>query len=236
MSAIKVMIVEDVDIVAEDIASKLRANDMEVTGIYRSGESALAAVTIDQPDVILMDIQLAGAMDGISTAKMISDQYSVPLIYLSDHSDNTTFGRATKTTPFGYLAKPFQEPELIRTIHLALGYFKANERTRNSRDHIFVKGDGNTLVKLLYSEIVYIEADRAYCHVVTNSRKYVLSVSMSNVVEQIDHSDFVRVHRSYVVNVNKITGIDGNVIKLGTQSVEMSKSMREDVLSRLNIL
>lgn len=236
MDSISVMIVEDVPLIAEDIATKLRSNKMIVTGIYESGESALEALRTDVPDLVLMDIQLAGALDGISTAKIISDQYSVPLIYLSDFTDQQTVKRATKTIPFAYLAKPFNEWDLIRAIQVALVNFNATRKTRDIKDHIFVKGDGQSLIKLPYSEIVYIEASRAYCNVVTEGKKYLQAVSMNHVVDQISHSDFVKVHRSYVVNIKKVTGIEGNIVRLGEHSVEMSKSMRDELISRLNIL
>ncbi|HTF17864.1 MAG TPA: response regulator [Chryseolinea sp.] len=235
METIRVMIVEDIPLVAEDIASKLRANGLDVTGIHYSGEHALAAFAIEHPDLILMDIQLAGALDGISTAKIISDKYSVPLIYLSDHTEKSTVGRAKETHPAAYLAKPFNESDLIRTIEIAFSNFRSSGKASNIRDHLFVKR-GHSMVKLAYSEIVYIEADRAYCTIVTEDDKYIQSISMNHVVEQIGHNDFVRVHRSAVVNVNRVTGIEGNIIHLGRYSVEMSKSMRDELISRLNIL
>jgi DNA-binding LytR/AlgR family response regulator len=236
MEKINVMIVEDVPLVAEDIAAKLRANGMNVTGIHHSGEHALASFALERPDLILMDIQLAGALDGISTAQIISGKYSVPLIYLSDHTEKSTVGRAKETRPAAYLAKPFNESDLIRTIEIAFNNFRSAGQTSNIKDHIFVK-KGHSMVKLSYSEIVCIEADRAYCTLITeDGEKYLQSVSMNHVVEQLGHNDFVRVHRSHVVNVKKVTGIEGNIVRLGNHAVEMSKSMRDELISRLNIL
>jgi len=236
MEKIKVMIVEDMQLTAEDIASKLRKNDMEVSGMYDTGEDALASFQSHQPDLILMDVQLAGAYDGISTAKMITEKYSVPVIYLSDFVDKPTVQRATKTLPSAYLGKPFNEDELIRATHIAFARFKASGKTSNANDHIFVKAEKGGLVKLPYADIVYIEADRSYCKIVTDDKVLVQTVNMNQVVDQIAHKDFVKVHRSYVININKVTGLDGNVIRLGKHQVEMSKAMRDDVISRLNIL
>jgi DNA-binding LytR/AlgR family response regulator len=236
MEKIKVMIVEDMHVTAEDIASKLRKNGMEVSGMYETGEDAVASFQEHQPDLILMDIQLAGAYDGISTAKMITEKYAVPVIYLSDYVDKPTVQRATQTLPSAYLGKPFNEDELIRAIHIAFAQFKASGKTSNTKDHIFVKGEKGALVKLRYADIVYIEADRAYCKIVTEDKILMQSVSMNQVVDQIDHKDFVKVHRSYVINISKVTGLNGNIIRLGEREVEMSKSLRDDVLSRLNIL
>ncbi len=230
------MIVEDNMLIAEDIASKLQKNAMDVTGIYNTGESALASFTTSQPDLILMDIQLAGALDGISTAKLIADKHQVPLIYLSDFIDEQSVTRATKTFPLAYLAKPFNESDLIRSIQIAFASFKGSGKTSNSRDHIFVKDEKNNLIKLPYNDIIYIEAKRAYCNIVTDSKILLQTVSMNHVVEQIGHHDFIKVHRGFVINIKKITGIEGNMITLGKHKVEMSKTMRSQVMERLNIL
>ena len=236
MEKISVMIVEDMQLVADDIASKLRKHGMEVTGIYNTGEDAIASFETDHPDLVLMDIQLAGAYDGISTAKLITDRYHVPLIYLSDFIDEQTVGRATKTLPQNYLAKPFNEGDLIRAIHLAFANFKASGKTTDSKDHIFVKDEKNALIKLQYADILYIKANRAYCSVVTEDRTLLLTVSMNHVVDQIGHRDFVKAHRSHVVNIRKVTGIEGNILRLGKHEVEMSTALRNEVMSKLNIL
>src|SRR4051812_48706826 len=107
MEKISVMIVEDLSLVAEDIASKLNKHDMDVTGIYNNAEEAIQSLEERIPDLILMDIQLAGALDGISAAQIINEKYSIPIIYLSDYEDQPTLERAKKTLPANYFGKPF---------------------------------------------------------------------------------------------------------------------------------
>lgn len=238
MEKVRVMIVEDQLIIAQDIAAKLKRNNIDVAAIYDTGEEALASVDAVAPDLVLMDVELAGAMDGISTAKMIIEKCAVPIVYLTDFVDDPTVTRAMRTYPHGYLGKPFNEAELIRTILLVLNNFKRQGNTSPgvSVDHIFLKDEKTALIKIPYSELIYLEADRAYCKVVCEEKIYMQTMSMNHVFDQINHKDFVQVHRSYVINMSKVTGLDGNMIRLGKHSVEMSRSHRPDVVARLNIL
>lgn len=237
MSKIKVLVVEDSALIAEDIAYKLRKHHLDVVEIFDKGEDALEYLKKNQPDLVLLDIKLAGALDGISTGYIIQNTYSLPLIYLSDLADAETLHRAKQTRPSNYLTKPFNEADLVRAIDLAFSNFSfqrgpaAGSRT----DHLFVKAD-NSFVRLPADQILYLHADRSYCNIVTADKTYVQAVSMNHVFDQLNHPDFVRIHRSHVVNIQKITAIEGNVVRLGKHSIDMSKGMREELMGRLTFL
>ena len=237
MSRIKVLVVEDSPLIAEDISFKLGKHNFEVVGIFDKGEDALEFLKQKEPDLVLLDIKLAGALDGISTAYMINHNYHLPIIYLSDLSDAETLNRAKQTRPSNYLTKPFNEADLVRAIDLAFNNFITQPAVAQDekRNHIFIKDD-NTFVRILLDEIVYLHADRSYCNIVTDTKTYVQSISMNHVFDQISNKHFVRVHRSHVINMNKITAIEGNMVKLGKHQVEMSKSMRDELIGRLTFL
>lgn len=237
MSKIRVLVVEDSALIAEDIAYKLGKHHFEVVGIFDRGEQAIEYLKKNQPDLVLLDIKLAGALDGISTGYMIQSTYSLPIIYLSDLADAETLHRAKQTRPANYLTKPFNEADLVRAIDLAFSNYSIEHRSpgANNADHIFVKSD-QAFVRISLSDIVYLHAERSYCNIVTEDKIYVQAVSMNHVFEQINNQDFVRIHRSHVVNVRKITAIDGNVVKLGKYELEMSKGMRDELMGRLTFL
>lgn len=115
----QVLIVEDEAIVAESIASKLRRYGYEVIDTLPTGEEAVEKAGKTRPDVILMDIHLAGKMDGIQAADRISGQYHIPVIFLTAYADEQTIARAKEAGPFGYLVKPFRERDLYVTIEMA---------------------------------------------------------------------------------------------------------------------
>jgi two-component system, sensor histidine kinase and response regulator len=115
----QILIVEDEAIVAESIASKLRRYGYEVLDTVPSGEEAISIADKARPDVILMDIHLIGKMDGIDAADIISNQFRIPVIFLTAYADEQTLARAKKAGPFGYLVKPFRERDLYVTIEMA---------------------------------------------------------------------------------------------------------------------
>ncbi|NBW34664.1 MAG: DNA-binding response regulator [Cytophagia bacterium] len=239
MDNIKVLIVEDQSLIAASIASTLKQHALEVVAITDSGEEAIEKVEYVKPDLILMDIELSGALDGIATAKFIQDKYDIPVIYLSDYTDQKTVDRAKKTMPANYLSKPFLAPDLIRAIEIA--FHNAHQPLASNtkqilKDRIFLRTDNQSFIKLDYNDILYLQADRAYSCVVTAEKSYKLSTSMKSIYEQLDNDQFIKVHRSFVVNINKITSLEGNTVHLSTHEVQMSVEYKDNLLERLKLV
>ena len=130
--ASKILVVEDEGIIALDIKTSLMEAGYGVAAIVVSGEEAVKSAVIYQPDLILMDIRLHGAIDGIEAARQIRMQSNVPIVFLTAYTDRDTLNRAKATDPFGYLIKPFDEHNLIITIEIALARFSAEEAIRES--------------------------------------------------------------------------------------------------------
>jgi len=120
MSNSRILIVEDEGIIAKDIQNTLNRSGYSVVGIASSGEEAIKKAMEIHPDLVLMDIVLKGAMDGVEAAEHIRDHFDIPVVYLTAYSDDTTLQRAKITEPFGYILKPFQEKELYTTIEMAI--------------------------------------------------------------------------------------------------------------------
>lgn len=116
----RVFVVEDQAIVSEDLVSRLRGLGYDVAGTARTADESVRQVCDLAPDVVLMDVRLDGAKDGIDAAANIQERVSVPIVYLTGHGDDATFARASETMPFGYILKPFEEHQLRMAIELAL--------------------------------------------------------------------------------------------------------------------
>jgi PAS domain S-box-containing protein len=116
----KILIVDDEVVVAEDIRRQLRSLGYVVVGVVPSGSEAVRLAGEYRPDLILMDIKLKGAMDGIDAARTIQFQYGIPVIYLTAFSDEETLERARQTLPLAYLIKPFVSSDLRAALELAL--------------------------------------------------------------------------------------------------------------------
>lgn len=134
----KILIVEDEMIVAMDLANKLRGLGYTVCGSAVSGEDALTLVREQSPNLVLMDIHLAGVMDGVEAASQIHQECDVPVIYLTAHADRATLDRAKRTEPFGYIIKPFDESELESHIEMALYKHEAERKLRESEEWLHV--------------------------------------------------------------------------------------------------
>ncbi|HEY9762564.1 MAG TPA: ATP-binding protein [Trichocoleus sp.] len=120
MAGEKILVVEDERVVARDIEKRLKKLNYTIVASVASGEEALAKVAELQPDLVLMDIQLKGQMDGITAAEQIRVDFDIPVIYLTAFADEDTLQRAKTTEPFGYIVKPFDERDLHVTIEVAL--------------------------------------------------------------------------------------------------------------------
>lgn len=120
MSTNKILIVEDEAVVSLDIARRLEKMGYEVIGRLASGEEALELVQEERPDLVLMDINLQGELDGIETATTLYKNYGLPVIYLTAYAGDSTLERAKESKPYGYILKPFKERELHAAIEIAI--------------------------------------------------------------------------------------------------------------------
>jgi PAS domain S-box-containing protein len=120
MSAARILVVEEENIIAMDLEVRLRGLGYIVVGKATNGREALGKVETLSPDLVLMDIVIKGDMDGIQTAEQIRTRFGLPVVYLTAYGDEKTLTRATATAPFGYVLKPFEDRELRSTIEVAL--------------------------------------------------------------------------------------------------------------------
>ena len=151
MTDFRIFIVEDEAIVANDIAETLRSLGYSIAGTAKSGEIAIEKVSETNPDLILMDIHLAGELDGVRTAGEIHKTRNIPIIYLTAYADKELLDRAKQTEPYGYIIKPYDERDLQSVIEMARykyivdkKHLEAEEKyralTENTPDILFSTG------------------------------------------------------------------------------------------------
>ena len=112
----RIIVVEDEGIVAMDISKCLTTLGYEVVFVADSGEKTLTKLEETQSDLILMDVELKGSMNGIDTAKIIKEKYNIPVVFLTAFEDETTLQKIGELGFHGYLVKPFEDDDLKRTI------------------------------------------------------------------------------------------------------------------------
>ncbi|KPK63130.1 hypothetical protein AMJ83_08170 [candidate division WOR_3 bacterium SM23_42] len=134
MPKAKILVVEDEKIVALDINNVLNKLGYDVPALVASGEEAVQEVKRTKPDLVLMDIVLKGAKDGIEAAEVIRHRYGTPLVFLTAYADDEILKRVKHIEPFGYILKPFQEKELYSAIEIALFKHGLEKRRKRERD------------------------------------------------------------------------------------------------------
>lgn len=238
-----ILIVEDEPIIAADLQDRLMDLGYEVMGNVGSGEEALQKVRNQAPDLILMDIHLAGALDGVETALRLRKTTEYSLIFLTSNSDDTTFRRARAARPQAFISKPFRGRDLAHTIELAIGRATADslparqgreDATQATHDRLFIKVK-ERLVRLMLTDILYLEADDYYCKIYTKDKDYLATKTLKKINAQLPaDAPFFRCHRSYVVNLNRITEIGELYVFLDQHKVPLSRSKRAEILALVN--
>ncbi len=129
MSEIRVLIVEDEPVIAENIAQYLNNNDFKVSGIAYDDEEAKKILENDLPDAVILDINLESEMNGIDIAQLINARYHLPFVFLTSYADRETIEKAKTVTPWGYIVKPFNENTILATLAIAVSNFaQANKK------------------------------------------------------------------------------------------------------------
>jgi DNA-binding LytR/AlgR family response regulator len=249
MSKINVLIVEDEAIVSKDIQQSLKKLGYNVVGSSATGESALQLVQTEHPDIVLMDIMLKGEMNGIQTADKIKEEYATPIIFLTAYADEATLLKAKITEPYGYILKPFKEIDLHTNIEMAIYkhakeqevvqernlFFSVIERNESNKKSIYVKSNSK-LIKLNKDDIFYIEALKDYVIIHTPDLRYTIHSTMKDIEAKIGSDEFLRVHRSYIVRIDKIATIEYPNLTLEQvdKTIPIGGSYREELYQKIN--
>lgn len=240
---IRILIVEDDMIIAANISLQLSTLGYEVLGVVTRGEEAVVFAEKNAPDILLLDINLKGKIDGIQTASAIQQIRNVPIIYLTANADEATFAKAKKTKPKAFITKPFNKLNLHRTVELVADQLNREQpldQTSFSElnvmdDRIFIRHNGQ-MQKLLFDNIHYIVADRNYCCLKTNSGSFVLSYPLKTLQERLPASNFIRVHRSYIVNIMKLDSIADDHLVINKKAIPLSKSYKTTLFNRIQTI
>ena len=130
----KIVIVEDEGLIAADLQGRLEKAGYQVPGVAASGGEALQVVRTQSPDLVLMDIRLAGDLDGIQVADKVRQEFDIPVVYLTAYEDRETLQRASETQAYGYIKKPIASASLQGSIEMALSKHRHERYLREQRD------------------------------------------------------------------------------------------------------
>lgn len=237
----RVLIVEDEFSIALDIKISLEKLDYFVVGIADSYKEAMKYMAETILDIVVMDINISGDKNGIETADEIYKKYKTPVVFLTAYDDDTTFKEALQSKPFGFLLKPFKVKELSFAIQIALQKQLENKNVVPSVaknklcDTLFIK-DKSQLTKVKIEDILWVEAMDNYTQVITKDKKIVVNMFLKEFYEKVPEDKFLRIHRSYIVALEKIDKIETRFVCIGANNIPISKAYKSQLLERLDIL
>ncbi|WP_018476245.1 LytR/AlgR family response regulator transcription factor [Pontibacter roseus] len=256
MARLKLLIAEDDVVIAQNLSLSLEEMGYEVCQTVSTGEELLLSVHQHTPDLVILDITLEGKLDGIDTAAMLAKSTRVPFIFMTAFSDKETIDRAKQTNPHAYLVKPFDARTLQSSIELAI--HNAGTRQRQPEAHMITPSQAvateidetdnfllhdtlfvkvrNRLEKVALEDIIWIEAQDIYCNIKTRTGLYLVSQSLKNLEQRLPPSQFMRVHRSYIVHLTAIEAIEDNNILIGGKQIPIGNTHKDALLKRLQIL
>lgn len=233
MNRVKIAVVEDEIIIADNICESLESlgyNVLEPAITYTEGKEL---IDNERPDIVILDIHLSGKKDGVDLALYIKENYDIPFIFLTAHADKATVERAKISNPPAYLVKPFTKEELYSSIEVTLFNHQQNQYQKSSEKHsVFIK-QKNYFLKLNFDDILFLKSDHVYIEILTlQNDKYVVRESLSDFETKLN-DDFVRIHRSYIVNSKYIDLVEINSIKVQTHSLPLAKQYRPILLDKI---
>lgn len=250
MAIVKVLIVENELLIAADMKSRLVSAGFEVIGEAASAEEALLLFQTSTPDVVLMDIDLDGSVDGIETARKMRAMSDVAIIFLTDIDNKKIISRAAQVGPAAYLVKPFNERQIVASIHQALHNLSINKMAKPDtepltqedqyvvKDALFIRIENGHFRKLPLADILFMEADGAYTHIMlVNKEKITFSKSLNQVHDKISQPNFVRMSRSHVVNMQRVNEIKGNLLHVEEgHELQIGEKFKDEVMSGFRLL
>ena len=241
------LIVEDEPIHADRFEMLAEQLGYGIAGVCDNAFDALDCFHRSAPDLLLLDINLRGDINGIQLAGRIQQIRPVPVVFVTALQDDETFALAQRTRPEAFILKPFDSLQLQRAIELAVSRLSEvgsaappdfGENDLVLSDCFFVKVRGK-LEKVTFGDILYLEADGRHCLLHTaQGHKFAIRIPLSELESKLPAADFARTHRSYVVALRWLKSIDLQqmLVLVKDRSVPLSRSHREAILGRFEQL
>lgn len=246
--SVKILIVEDDLVFGLELQMLLEELGYYVIGKADNGVNALKLIQKEAPDLILMDVELKGAMTGLDIAHRIK-HLMIPILFITSRMDEPTYNTAQKSNMIGYLTKPIGKFSLRSSIMLAISNAhnllknKDTEHKLNTDEHIITKNcfffkQQDVYKKVLTRDIAYVKSQRNYCDIFAISGKtFVARIPISKLEEMLP-AHFMTVHRQYLVNLQMVDSFSAKkeVLQIGITEIPVSKANRKLLLQRLNIV
>lgn len=203
---------------------------LELVGLCHRASEALAIIRKQTIDLIFLDVEMP-EMSGIDFLRTFDDLPQVVLV--TSNRDHGAEAFDFNVTDF--LVKPIEYARFLKAVEKANQVSESLQISAGSKNDIFIKKDGR-LVRIGLSDISHIEALADYVNIYTASGRFTILSTMKSIENKLPEKDFVRIHRSFIIRVDKIREIEDNAVSIGEYVIPISRSYKENLLKRLNTL
>jgi len=235
----KILIVEDEFIIAESLIQSIQGLGYECLEPERTFEDAIVAIETHHPDMIILDIGIEGDKTGIDLGHIINKRYNIPFIYLTSYTEKAIIQQAKVTEPYAILIKPFQSIELFSAIELAIYNYSLKQNkpieslNKVLETSIFIK-QKREYHRINFRDIIYLRSDSIYIDIFTNTDKYIVRDSLDEYLKRLT-TEFIRVHRSYIININYIRKMDSTHVYVGDIKIPIGKKYKPDFFNQFKL-
>ncbi len=235
MSQLMIGVVEDEILIADAICLTLSDLGYQVAGPVISYTDAIEMIKDDKPDMLLLDIQLAGSADGIDLAAYVQNHYNIPYIFLTANSDKATVNRAASVQPYAFLVKPFTSNELFAAIEIAMANYNGRhtsipDTAQPTKDSfIFIKHN-NAYHKLYLENILYVQSVENYVVIVSVDTRYIVRTTFQQFLTQFTPQQLYRLHRSYAINPAHLEVVNTDEVIVKGNKIPMHKAERRNLV------
>ncbi len=218
MSETKILIVEDEVLIAEHIKDYLLSFGMSQIYMAHNKNLALQAIEHIKPDVVLLDMHLQHPLDGIEIANFIDEKGEPPYIFITANADMLIIQKAIHTKAAAYITKPLKKSDLFAAIQITL-----KAQTKPEEEFLLIK-ESNTVIKILVTDILYFESNGNYINIHTKKQKIIARQSLEWIEEQLPGQQFMRIHRSYIVNMSTVDKSSSKSVFIGDTELPISRT------------
>lgn len=231
MSTLRTIIIED-DPIAQKNLEHLAGKDdrLELLKSFGNSEDAIDFMTSNDVDLIFLDVELPGG----SGLDMLENSPALPQVIFATANKEYAFD-AFQFEATDFLKKPISSSKFEMSVTKAVKRAEDSPSRREKPNYIFVKSDGR-LIRIMIEDILFIENVGDYVKVVTSQGNHVTYNTMRAVDTKLSNYDFYKVHRSFIVNLSKVVDIEDNSLVIGQTVIPISRSNRQGLMNRLNLL
>ena len=207
--------------------------DIELAGEARNGREALEMIKALSPDLVFLDIQMPG-MDGFDVLRALDEDEMPTIVFVTAFDEYAV--QAFEANALDYLLKPIDFSRLAKAVgRLKSRLHEGAQLSSNEEDALFLK-DSNTIHRIDLSKLQYIEAQGNYAAFIFSDAKPVMTLLTLQKLTSLLPSNFLRIHRSYIINLRKIRHIEGSRLHLQSIHLPIGKSYRQILQDRIQVI